>query len=199
MELKNVVNGTYEIVDGVVNVTGYVDFHGRGLTEIPWKFGTVTDGFFCFDNKLTSLKNCPVSVGMNFDCNNNQLTSLKYCPEYIGGDFYCHNNKIESLQYCPVEIGECFCCSSNKLKSLKYYPIVGKIFECSDNPIESFKGVSFDTLMKIYDFQTNFPELTKTITVPVEHYAEIEKLIRDKLRNRGTSRRVSYKKRLDSI
>lgn len=51
--------------------------------------------FYCSNNKLTSLDNCPYFVVGDFFCSNNKLTSLNECPKYTGGDFYCRKNLVK--------------------------------------------------------------------------------------------------------
>ena len=51
--------------------------------------------FSCRDNKLTSLKGCPVKVGGSFDCYNNRLVSLEFCIKDIGSNFECGGNMLK--------------------------------------------------------------------------------------------------------
>ena len=71
------------------------------LSELPMKLtvlpdilknATVDGNFWCGQNKLTSLKNAPKSVGGDFVCDFNKLTSLDGAPKTVGGDFVCHGN-----------------------------------------------------------------------------------------------------------
>jgi hypothetical protein len=57
-----------------VDVNGSVAIQGMNLTELPVRFGVVEGIFNCSDNQLTTLKNCPTSVGEVFSFNNNPLT-----------------------------------------------------------------------------------------------------------------------------
>jgi len=62
--------------EGKVDVKGYVSMVGMNLTEIPVKFGAVSGFFHCENNKLTTLKNCPDSIGGNyFRFDGNQLSN----------------------------------------------------------------------------------------------------------------------------
>ena len=45
--------------EGKVDVDGDVDFGNHQLYNIPLKFGKVYGGFYCGNNKLTSLEGCP--------------------------------------------------------------------------------------------------------------------------------------------
>jgi hypothetical protein len=61
--------------NGEVDVEGYADMRGMNLTEIPVKFGRISGYFSCGGNNLTTLKNCPDSIGsgMGFYCYSNNL------------------------------------------------------------------------------------------------------------------------------
>jgi hypothetical protein len=78
--------------DLTVDVDGEVDLKRKCLYRIPVQFGTVAASFTCAINYLTSLKNCPHTIGGNFYCSVNDITSFQYCPKYIGGSFFCVNN-----------------------------------------------------------------------------------------------------------
>jgi hypothetical protein len=41
--------------DGSIDVDGDVDLAYKSLSELPLKFGIVSGGFYCHNNKLTSL------------------------------------------------------------------------------------------------------------------------------------------------
>jgi hypothetical protein len=79
--------------DGSYDVDGDVDLSYQHLTKLPYKFRHVTGGFYCYDNKLTSLTGAPKTVGGDFYCSYNQLTSLTGAPKTVGGNFYCYDNK----------------------------------------------------------------------------------------------------------
>lgn len=99
--------------DLTVDVAGDVDLSGKGLIEIPLKFGVVTGSFYCNSNKLTSLEGAPKEVGEEFYCDNNKLTSLEGAPKKVGRDFYCGFNKLTSLAGAPEKIGGDFYYSNN--------------------------------------------------------------------------------------
>lgn len=88
-------------------VNGYISLNGYKWIEIPtWLSNIEINGcFWCSDNKLTTLKNCPQKIRGVFSCSYNQLTSLEGCPETIGEDFYCHNNKVKLKLPDNVKIG----------------------------------------------------------------------------------------------
>lgn len=82
-----------------------VNLSNRNLTELPFDFGTVDGDFYCYYNKLTTLKGSPKEVNGSFHCYNNNLTSLKGCPEIVNGNFWCNHNKLTSLKYITKKIG----------------------------------------------------------------------------------------------
>ena len=102
----------------VKKVNGNVWLTGRQWTEIPeWlKNVEISETFGCSYNKVTSLKNCPHNIGINFWFDNNRISSLKGCPKNIVGDFDCRNNLLTSLDGCPLKIGGLFLCGDNLVK-----------------------------------------------------------------------------------
>ena len=98
--------------------------------------------FYCYDNDLTSLEDCPQKVGGNFSCSSNQLTSLEGGPQEVGGDFNCYHNQLTSLEGGPQEVGGNFWCYHNQLTSLEGGPQkVGKDFDCSNNELTNLKDI----------------------------------------------------------
>jgi hypothetical protein len=141
--LDKAVKGTWSINQntGLVDVYGIVDMSRINLTEIPVKFGKVTDDFHCFYNKLTSLEGVPKSVMGSFDCSYNQLVNLEGAPKSVCGHFDCSNNQLTSLLGCPQSVGIDFICYNNQLNSLLNSPkSVGGYFYCSGNQLFSFEG-----------------------------------------------------------
>tara|TARA_B100001059_G_scaffold187915_1_gene190256 strand:- start:223 stop:684 length:462 start_codon:yes stop_codon:yes gene_type:complete len=127
------IEGNCELKDGVYNVLGSVHLI-QDVYKLPFKFGIVTDSFWCYGSKLTSLEGCPELVGDGFECFNNKLTSLKGCPKSVGGNFDCSINKLTSLKGSPKSVGNKFDCTFNNLTSLKGSPIqIGGNFYCDDN------------------------------------------------------------------
>ena len=85
----------------IVNVNDSVYLSSKKLINIDVKFNKVNGGFFCFGNKLKSLKGCPEEVNGHFDCSDNELESLEEstdksvgCPEIIQGFCNCSYNKL---------------------------------------------------------------------------------------------------------
>ena len=73
--LDKVCTGKWTLNEnGEVDVKGGVFMEGMNLTEIPVKFNRVDGHFFCYDNQLTTLKNCPVYIGHSFRFYKNNLT-----------------------------------------------------------------------------------------------------------------------------
>jgi hypothetical protein len=127
--------------DNSVDVDGDVNLYNKKLESIPLNFNIVNGYFGCGYNHLTSLKGCPVRVGNGFYCYDNQLTSLQYSTQYVeSGDFSCGNNKIKSLQYCTELIRGYFSCTYNNLTSLEYHPTVYGEFWCWNNQINTFEN-----------------------------------------------------------
>jgi hypothetical protein len=93
--------------DGSIDVNGDVDLYNCNITELPLRFNKVSGDFWCGDNNLTSLKDCPRWIGGGFSCSDNKLTSLEFSPDYVGGYFNCDNNKLTD-NYCDSEIGGYF-------------------------------------------------------------------------------------------
>ncbi len=123
--------------DGSIDVDGIVDFGSKNLNKIPFNFNRVSNYFDVNDNKLTSLKNCPVQIDEWFGCGNNKLTSLEFGPEYIGSEYFCSNNELITLNGCIEEVHGNFECNDNKLTTLEFCPMeIGGDFDCSGNKLE---------------------------------------------------------------
>jgi hypothetical protein len=117
--------------DGLVDVNGDVYLSSEALTKLPLKFGKVTGGFYCNNNKLITLEGGPREVGGDFDCIGNQLITLEGSPREVGGDFYCIGNQLITLEGGPREVGGVFDCYNNQLTTLEGGPIsVGGDFYC---------------------------------------------------------------------
>ena len=125
-----------------LDVDGNISINHTDLTEFPCIFPEKWDkGFYCGNNKLTSLYGSPREVKGDFGCSGNQLTSLKGAPEKVGGNFKCTYNKLTSLEGAPERVGWDFNCTYNKLTSLKGAPReVRGGFYCNDNKLTSLEG-----------------------------------------------------------
>ena len=105
--------------DGSIDVDGNVDLGDKNLSKLPIKFGKV-GGFYCYNNKLTSLDGSPGYVGGDFYCQYNQLTSLEGAPSHVGRDFYCSYNQLTSLEDVPSYVGGNFDCVGNPIYEIYY-------------------------------------------------------------------------------
>jgi len=68
--------------DGSIDVDGYVNLHGRGLTKLPLKFNHVSGNFLCYDNNLTTLDGSPERVDGNFYCDYNRYFLIDHRLDY---------------------------------------------------------------------------------------------------------------------
>jgi hypothetical protein len=73
---------------------GKLSLQGLNLTVLPEMLKDITvDGdFFCGNNHLTTLENCPKIVNGVFGCSSNKLISLEGAPKFVGEDFMCRFN-----------------------------------------------------------------------------------------------------------
>ena len=131
----------YDLPKGFV-IEGSLNLSCKDLLELPDLSDVVIKGnFYCYGNKLTSLKGAPKEVGKSFDCSNNGLTSLIGAPKVVGGYFECSRNQLTSLEGAPQNVGEDFKCDYNGLTSLKGAPQkVGGSFICYNNKLTSLDG-----------------------------------------------------------
>ena len=73
---------------------GTLNLQHSNLTVLPEMLKDITvDGdFYCGNNNLTSLENCPKTVSGVFGCSSNKLISLEGAPKFVGEDFMCRFN-----------------------------------------------------------------------------------------------------------
>ncbi len=160
----------YTIENGLVNVNGNVNLSKKRLTELPVRFGTVTGYFYCYYNKLTSLKGCPKEVQGDFDCSNNLLTDLIGSPNTVGDGFYCINNKqLTSLVGAPELIEDVFYCRETPVHS---------IFQSDDSKLIGLFNMIFESGIDLplieYWFNINNKPLTdQAIEEIKKHYPNI--------------------------
>jgi hypothetical protein len=91
--------------DDTIDVNGDVGLNRMlgNMKKLPVKFGKVSGGFYCEENKLTTLDGCPKYVGRDFYCYNNKLSTLKGIEKCeILGDFYCDDNNIPPENYIYI-------------------------------------------------------------------------------------------------
>lgn len=132
----------YHLPKGIT-IEGDLVLSHLGLTELPDLSNIhVAGSFICINNKLTSLKGAPKSVGKNFYCAYNFLQTLEGAPRVIPGNFDCSNNHyLYSLQGSPTKILGNFCCSFTNLESLDNGPtVVNGDFDCGRTPLKSLSG-----------------------------------------------------------
>ncbi len=94
----------------------------------------------CREKNLTSLEGFPKKVELLVELNNNNLTNLKYISEEIGTSLDISFNNLITLENCP-KIGTYFNCSNNKIQSLKgVQQKIKGYFNCNTNNLISLKG-----------------------------------------------------------
>ena len=73
---------------------GTLNLQHSNLTVLPEMLKNITvDGsFYCGNNHLTTLENCPKTVNGVFGCSSNKLISLEGAPKFVGEDFMCRFN-----------------------------------------------------------------------------------------------------------
>ncbi|OCB75551.1 hypothetical protein B0A79_23860 [Flavobacterium piscis] len=127
--------------EDLVDVHGSVKITNTSLRKLPIRFGRVSGDFYCYANKLQTLKGSPDFVGGDFNCANNQLTSLKGSPSSVGRDFACHENSLTSLKGCPTHIHGNFNAFLNKLVTLDGAPeIIGGNCSLFENDLISLES-----------------------------------------------------------
>ena len=60
--------------------------------------------YFCYSNKIISLKGVPDVIHGDFNCSDNKLISLKDGPIKIEGTFDCTENSLETMEWKPEEV-----------------------------------------------------------------------------------------------
>lgn len=86
---------TFKIIEGRIQL---FDEHGN---KVDGKNAKWEGNFYCYNNKLTTLKGAPKEIGGNFYCYSNKLTTLEGAPKEIGGNFNCDSNKLTTLEQKP--------------------------------------------------------------------------------------------------
>ena len=105
--------------DGSIDVNGDVGLSYGVLTELPLVFNKVTGDFYCYENRLTSLKGSPKWVGGSFHCGHNQLTDLKGSPKQVDGRFNCSGNEnLNNINGYTEKIYGLFYCNNTPLSSI---------------------------------------------------------------------------------
>ena len=155
------IDGTYNIKDGAVDVTGDVEVKNKkieSLTNGLFRFEAVSGGFYCFDcSNLKSLKGAPRKVGDGFDCHDcRNLKTIKDAPKEVGGNFWCYSCwELTSLKGAPEKVeGGFYCHNCPNLATLKGAPkeVSGR-FNCSYCPkLKTLEGAPKELNGPIYAF-----------------------------------------------
>jgi hypothetical protein len=76
---------------------GNLNLQDLNLNVLPEMLKDITvDGdFYCGNNNLTSLENCPKTVSGVFGCSSNFLKSLEGAPKFVGENFMCRFNSVK--------------------------------------------------------------------------------------------------------
>ena len=76
---------------------GNLNLQDLNLTVLPEMLKDITvDGdFYCGNNNLTTLENCPKTVSGVFGCSSNFLKSLEGAPKFVGENFMCRFNPVK--------------------------------------------------------------------------------------------------------
>lgn len=123
-------------------VNGDLDLSKMNLSELPNLTDVIVEGnFYCFGNKLKTLKGAPKRVNGSFECSHNELENLQGAPTYVGGSFGCAVNKLSSLEGAPRYVQDSFYCYRNELCDLLGAPAeINGTFECSRNHLVHLSG-----------------------------------------------------------
>lgn len=145
----------YELVPNreygyVVNVEGAVNISRASLDCIAVKFNYVTEHFFCYGNKISSLVGAPEHVGGDFVACYNYLTNLIASPKRVEGSYYAYYNKLVSLEGTAQYVGNIFHVSDNELRNLffEHFP------QYIGGTVILKKNLLPEVLSRISDFQS---------------------------------------------
>lgn len=106
--LKKMKITNYTInADLTIDANEEIDICYKKLTNFPdyIQFNR-TKNFWCGENKLKSLRGCPVYVDGAFGCSHNKITSLDGCPKIVTGCFICTDPKFSEeyiRKHCKVK------------------------------------------------------------------------------------------------
>lgn len=148
--------------DLTVDVNGHVDLSSLSLKEIPIQFGVIKGNFFCYGNKLTSLRGSPEVVEGDFYCGNNYLTNLDYCPKIIGGGLNITQNEITSLKNFKSHIGGsmyhgCFDDNPYKIMELDSYYKLEHLPNKEKIMVVELSGKELKSILAYIQLQTEIP------------------------------------------
>jgi hypothetical protein len=86
--------------DGVVSCEGSIELTSS-ITELPVKFGRVSNNFKLETGRLNTLEGCPTYVGNTFTSTNNPIKDLTGAPQRVGGLVMINHSQITNLKGCP--------------------------------------------------------------------------------------------------
>lgn len=131
--------------DLTVDVKGDVNISHSHLDFIPIQFGVVSESFYCYNNRLKTLKGTPHEVGEDFYCHNNVLLNLEDGPKKVGRTYHFSDNQVVSLKGMPNEITDLIA-GNNDITSLEYLPkTIKRHCNVNDNPIEKIGSATCHT------------------------------------------------------
>ena len=119
--LNDCVNGTWELVNGKVDVNGsFVGSRAKSFFQdgsiLPLRFGKVTEAFDVSDLGIRSLDGSPDETE-RFNCSQNLLDSLESGPKKAKY-YYCSNNYLNSLEGISENF-QTLNASGNNIENLK--------------------------------------------------------------------------------
>jgi len=156
----------HNIEDYTINKDLTVDVDGHVKLErieyLPFKFGRVEGSFSIKHSNITSLKNSPDYVGIDFEIVGNTIKSLEHSPKVVkvryrlylnkteienligithgATSYVLESSKIKSLQGLPNKIGDLHL-RDNQIRNLDFSPKeIQGLFDISNNKIDSLKN-----------------------------------------------------------
>jgi len=173
--------------DGSIDVIGNVNnLSESNLYELPLVFNKVSGSFYCKNNKLTTLKGSPITVGGNFACQENDLVSLVGGPKYVGGHYICDANNITSLEGAPEYIaGGLFCLNALLMSTYSGETDIGidgivNMDSYSNLPELFINNISH--IKMILKYQRHFFIWNDDLTLNVENFNDLISEIEDGLK-----------------
>lgn len=151
--------------DLTIDVDGSVDLNGKGLDQLPYKFGHITEYFTCERNFLSNMVNMPNTVGKDLYMDSNALTTLIGIPKVKGGTISFKHNELTSLEGLDPDFRGTINCRNNKLKNLDYLPNELESLVCEDNSFE-FSGQIITGMPRIKTHLVCNGELFRLLLLP---------------------------------
>ncbi|GAB5388775.1 MAG: hypothetical protein Alpg2KO_17430 [Alphaproteobacteria bacterium] len=128
--------------DGKRILTGDLRLRGLGLTELPDFSAYHLHGSMDIEeNRLTSLKGCPIEVTGEFKAAVNHLTTLSGAPRHVGSGFYAGRNRLTTTAGMPANVGGVVDLRNNQLEKLEDMPpSIPATLMLSNNLLTSLEG-----------------------------------------------------------